>query len=134
LDVDDIPQRSFVVLKDERDLLERLLELRKVLPQVLQTLDIGIEGQLLGVRDEDNAVDSFQDELMRRVVKDLTGNGIELETDPYAADYVHFEREQVDKQCPTDSVSRLTISPREPGSVQPWICRRWVVFPQSPGP
>src|SRR5262249_25683598 len=50
------------------------------------------------IGDEDDAVDSLQNELARRVVEDLSGNGVELDSGLESADDADVEGQKVEKQ------------------------------------
>jgi hypothetical protein len=97
---EDVREIPLVVLENARDALEREPDLGEVLPEVLEALDVRIAHRALRVGHEDDAVDALQDELARRVVEDLAGNGVQLQAGLEAANDADVEGEEVEKERP----------------------------------
>src|SRR5581483_9415432 len=72
--------------------------LGQVVLEVPERLHIAVEGCDLAVRDKYDPVDTLEHELARRVVKDLTGNGVKLQPNLHPADDAHIERQEVEKE------------------------------------
>src|SRR5690606_38154636 len=75
-------QVLLVELDDDRHVPHVRAMLDQVLVQVPQALDVLFELLRLRVRDEHDAVRTAQHQLPRRVVVDLPGNRVELQTSP----------------------------------------------------
>ena len=73
-------------------LVEVDADLRQVLAQVLEALDVRVEHRHLRVGDEHDPVDALEHELARGVVEDLAGDGVELEAGLEAADHADVDR------------------------------------------
>src|SRR5690606_7469118 len=69
-----------------------------VLVQVPQAFDVLLELLRLRIRDEHDAVRAAQHQLPRRVVVDLPGNRVELETGPVPRDRSEVQRKEVEEQ------------------------------------
>src|SRR5687768_6344560 len=72
--------------------------LRHVLVQVLHGLDIRVHALDLAVRDEHHTIDTLENELARRVVVDLAGDGVQVELDLEATDRTEVHRQKVEEQ------------------------------------
>src|SRR5207237_10499567 len=91
-------QVTFVVLNCYRQLTQTRPLSFQVVFQIQQRLDIGIDGSVLTVSDEDDTVSALEHELPRRVVVDLTGHGVELQLRSHTADFSDVEGEEVEEE------------------------------------
>src|ERR1044072_1169335 len=66
--------------------------------EVVKRLDVGVHSFFLRIGDEHHAVDAFEDQLARRVVKNLTGHGVQVKARFESADGAELERHEVEKQ------------------------------------
>ena len=66
--------------------------------QVAQRLDVGVQRRHLAVGHEDDPVHALQHQLAGGVVEDLAGHRVELQADLHAADHAHVEGQQVEEE------------------------------------
>src|SRR6478735_5006099 len=93
-------QVTLIELQDVRDLLEVVTVFFQVFLQVFQRFNVGVEALFLRIGHKDHAIHAAQDQLSAGIVKDLAGNGIEMESGAKAADSSQIEREEVKEECP----------------------------------
>jgi len=99
-DGEDVLQIPLVVLQDERQVRHLETEVLEVVDEAREALDVRLAHGSLRVCDEDEAIDSFEDQLSGRVVKDLAGHGVQLEAGLEAADGTDLDGEEVEEQGP----------------------------------
>ncbi|MFM1943521.1 MAG: hypothetical protein RI897_2503 [Verrucomicrobiota bacterium] len=88
----------FVVLEDVGYIREVHAEGFEVFLHVAEALDVFGHLFVLGICDEDDAIDTAQDELAGGVVDDLAGDGIELEFCFEALDGHGFDGQEVEEE------------------------------------
>ena len=79
IDGQDVGQVALVQLEHVRNLVEVVAVFFQVRHQVVERFDVGVHALLLGVGDEDDAVDAAQNQLAAGVVEDLSGDGVEVD-------------------------------------------------------
>src|SRR6266496_1320357 len=94
----DIRQIPFVILNDEGQFFEFISLLREIDFQVVEALHIGLHALNLGIRNEDHAVDAFQDQLSACRIKDLSGNGIEVKSYPETLNISERNGKKIEKK------------------------------------
>jgi hypothetical protein len=93
-----VGQIALVVLDDERDAFDVKTVLGEVIFHVFERDQVCFEAFGLAVRDEHDAVSSLQDELTRRRVEQLPGDGVQVKASLEAADRRKTQREEVEEQ------------------------------------
>ena len=94
----DVRQVALVVLEHQRDFVRIDAVEPQVGPEVLQALHIRLAHRRLRVGHEHHAVRPAQDQLARRVVEHLAGNGVELHADFLTGDRAQLHRHEVEEQ------------------------------------
>src|SRR5207245_11806859 len=96
----DIRQVALVELQEVGDFVEVVAVLFQVGHQIVQRFGIGVHAFLLRVGHEDDAVHATQDEFAAGVIKNLAGDGIEVNTRLETTHRTEVEGKEVKKQGP----------------------------------
>jgi hypothetical protein len=96
----NVREIALVVLDRAGELVEFIALLCKVDPQVIKALNIGLHPFDLAVRNKDNAVNAFQNELSACGIEDLAGYRIEMKTYFEALDISQGKGKEVEEKCP----------------------------------
>jgi hypothetical protein len=99
VDWSDVWEIAFVVLEDVRDIREVEFEGTEILLEVGEAFDVIGHFIVLGIGDEDDAVDAAEDELAGGVIDDLAWDGIELEFGAESLDSDGFDGEKIEEEC-----------------------------------
>src|SRR5690606_10493516 len=91
-----------VILHNERDFTNVVTLLLKIAFKVAQRFQIFIHTLNLGIRNEDDSIKSFKDELARSIVNNLAWDGIEMEAGFKTADITDVQRQKIEKQSSLD--------------------------------
>jgi hypothetical protein len=98
IDWSDVWEVAFIVLEDVRDIGEVEFEGAQIFFEVGEAFDVIGHFIVLGIGDEDDAVDAAEDELASGVIDDLAWDGIELEFGAEALDGDGFDGEEIEEE------------------------------------
>ena len=98
LDRQDAWDVALVELDDDRRVVRIDVVLFQIFQQVGETLARGVDHRRLRVRDEDDGVRAFQNELARLVVEDLPRHGVQLDLEVERADAPDVDRQQTEEE------------------------------------
>lgn len=90
---------ALVELKNVGNCVEVVTLALEIHNEVFKRLDVGIHPLFLRVGDEDDAINTFQDELARGVVKDLPGDRVQVKACLESSNRAEFERKKVEEEC-----------------------------------
>src|SRR5581483_1244001 len=98
LDGEDVGQVALVELQDIRNLAEVVSVFLEIGHEIIQRLGVGVHAFLLRIGDKHDSVHSPQDQFAAGIVKDLAGDGVEMDARLEAAHRTEVQRQKVEEQ------------------------------------
>jgi hypothetical protein len=100
VDRQDVAQISLVVLEHDGEFRNLEAELLEVFDEAIEALDIRVPHRALRIGHKHQPVDALEHQFAGRIIEDLAGYRVQLESGFETADRPNFNRQQIEKQGP----------------------------------